>query len=369
VTIWSDPVSDYAICGMLQTLVLVRMFGFNFSHMLYEPTTLASVARLIGDTLELDYDIDPRPIFARLRIDTSKFFKPGARVTFTKMRELWSASVDATGDPYFGLQVGRRAKPGDFFVLGHAWLASATVAGALNRMCRYSHVVSTAYRSIEIHKQDDGNYVLTECWSDKSNAPPAGGRDGGYAALLGLCDAVAKNPIRPIRVALTVSPDRRSSRYDDLFQCPVEYGKDQDVYVFRAADLDEPLTGSIPEVATAIDRIAERYIESLDESAVSTSVRQLLVQLLPSGKADQDRIAKRLYRSTSTLQRQLHSEGTNYRFVLESTRRDLAEQYLKEGEFSQAQIAFMVGFADQSNFARAFKRWTGMSPGEYQKAA
>jgi len=36
---------------------------------------------------------------------------------------------------------------------------------------------------------------------------------------------------------------------------------------------------------------------------------------------------------------------------------------------SQAQIAFMISFADQSNFARAFKRWTGISPGEYQKAA
>ena len=345
------------------------MFGFNFSYMLYEPTTLASVARLIGDTLELDYNIDPQPIFARLDIDTSKFLRPGARVTFTKMDKLWNASVDATGDRYFGLTVGERAKPGDLFVLGHAWLASATVAGALNRLCRYEHVVSTVDRNTEIHKQEDGNYVLTESWREKSTRPPPVAKDGGYVALLRLCDAVAKKPVRPIRVALTVSSDRRSSRYDELFQCPIEYGSDQDIYVFDAADLDEPLTGSIPEVATATDRIAERYIESLDESAVSTSVRQLLVQLLPSGKADQDRIAKHLYRSTSTLQRQLHSEGTNYRHVLESTRRELAEQYLKEGDFSQAQIAFMVGFADQSNFARAFKRWTGMSPGEYQKAA
>jgi AraC-like DNA-binding protein len=367
--IWSEPVSEYAKCGRLQTLVLARTFGFNFTYMLYEPTTLASVARLIGETLESDYNIDPQPIFARLRIDTSKFFRPGARVTFAKMRSLWSASVDATGDPDFGLKVGERAKPGDFFVLGHAWLASATVAGALNRMCRYSYVVSTAYRNIEMKKQDDGNYLLTESWPDKSNMPPLVAKDGGYVALLKLCDAVAKNPVRPIRVSLTVPSGSRKSRYEELFQCPIEYDSDQDIYVFDAADLDEPLTGSIPEVATATDRIAERYIESLDESRVSTSVRQLLVQMLPSGKADQDRIAKRLYRSTSTLQRQLHSEGTNYRHVLESTRRELAEQYLKEGDFSQAQIAFMVGFADQSNFARAFKRWTGMSPGEYQKAA
>ena len=46
-----------------------------------------------------------------------------------------------------------------------------------------------------------------------------------------------------------------------------------------------------------------------------------------------------------------------------------ATDLLDEGEYSQAQIAYMIGFADQSNFARAFKRWTGVSPGEFQKAA
>ncbi len=110
-------------------------------------------------------------------------------------------------------------------------------------------------------------------------------------------------------------------------------------------------------------------MSSLDKSAVATEIRQALIQMLPSGRADQNSIAERLYRSRSTLQRQLKSEGTSYREILESTRQSLAEQYLKDGNYSQAQIAFMTGFADQSNFARAFKRWTGKSPGQFQKAA
>ena len=133
--------------------------------------------------------------------------------------------------------------------------------------------------------------------------------------------------------------------------------------------LEESLPGSIPDVATASDRIAENYIASLREGTVATAVRQMLVQMLPSGKVDQDAVAKRLYRSTSTLQRQLGAERTNYRHILDSTRRDLAQHYLKDGEYTQAQVAFLVGFADQSNFARAFKRWTGVTPSEYQKAA
>ena len=336
--------------------------------MLYEPTTLASIARLVGETLQEDYGVDPAPIFDDVRIDTAKFYRPGARVTFTKMRKLWSAAAEATGDPYFGFKVGARAKPGDFFVLGHAWLASATLAGALKRMRRHANVVSTVHRTLSLKKKDD-EYLLIEAWPDRVHLPPPGARDAGYVALLRLFDAVSEREVRPSRMSLTVSPDRSSDRYTDLFGCPVEYGCDEDVWVFPAEALDQPLTGSVPEVLRASDRIAKRYVESLDDNTVASSVRQLLVQMLPAGHTDQEQVAKRLFRSTSTLQRQLQSEGTNYRTVLESTRRELAEQYLRDDQYSQAQIAFMVGFADQSNFARAFKRWTGRSPGEYRAAA
>jgi AraC-like DNA-binding protein len=131
--------------------------------------------------------------------------------------------------------------------------------------------------------------------------------------------------------------------------------------------VNSPLTGSIPDAVNAADRIAEACIDSLDEGAIAHEVREMLLQLLPSGHVDQDTIAEKLYRSRSTLQRQLVAEGTSYRDILDSTRKNLAEIYLKNGEHTQAQIAFMVGFSDQSNFSRAFKRWTGVSPGEFQK--
>lgn len=336
--------------------------------MLYEPTTLASVARLIGESLAADYGVDPQPIFGQVNIDTDKFYRPGARVPFARMDELWRNAIAATGDPYFGLKVGERATPSDFFVLGHAWLASATLQGALSRLCRYFRVLSTRNSHLELQKDAKG-YAFIESYPEGMTMPHKAAKDAGFVALLKLCEIVARKPVRPLRVALTVPAEHKSERYDALFQCPIAYGRDKEVWVFAAADLEEPLTGSIPEVAKATDRIAENYIASLDESTVATAVRQMLVQMLPSGKVDQDTIAKRLYRSTSTLQRQLGAEDTNYRRILESTRRALAVHYLKDGEYTQAQIAFMVGFADQSNFARAFRRWTGVSPGKYQDAA
>ena len=123
----------------------------------------------------------------------------------------------------------------------------------------------------------------------------------------------------------------------------------------------------MPEVLDASDDIADRYLEALDAASVASQVRRQLIQMLPSGRVDQESVAKKLYRSRATLQRQLGAEGTNFRNILDSTRRNLAERYLREGELSQVEVAYLTGFADQSNFAKAFKRWSGLTPGAYRQ--
>jgi AraC-like DNA-binding protein len=69
-----------------------------------------------------------------------------------------------------------------------------------------------------------------------------------------------------------------------------------------------------------------------------------------------------LHQSTSTLQRRLRQEGTSYQSLLDEIRRELALDYLRDGKHSIADVAFLLGFSDQSNFTRAFRRWTGTTP-------
>ena len=336
--------------------------------MLYEPTTLATVARLIGETLENDYGIDPAPAFEQANIDTNKFRRPGSRVPLSKMTKLWDICVYITHDRQFGMKAGWRAEPGDFYVLGHAWLASATLSGGLDRIRRYGQVLSTAIAEIDV-RHDGDMLVLVEAPHDPGIVVHRTADEAGIVAFFKLCEIIRRKPVRPLKVELVFPPETARDYLDEFLQCPVTYGNAEEKFYFSREEFEEPLPGYIPDVLDSTSRIAERYLESLDQSKVATEVRQLLIQMLPSGKADQDSIAGRLYRSTSTLQRQLTAEGTNYRDILESTRRSLAEQYLRDGGYSQAEIAFMIGFSDQSNFARAFKRWTGMSPGQFQKAA
>jgi AraC-like DNA-binding protein len=70
--------------------------------------------------------------------------------------------------------------------------------------------------------------------------------------------------------------------------------------------------------------------------------------------------------SERTLQRRLQEEGTAYQHLLDDTRRELAQRYLRQPQVSLAQATYLLGFADQSIFHRACKRWFNASPGSYR---
>jgi AraC-like DNA-binding protein len=80
-----------------------------------------------------------------------------------------------------------------------------------------------------------------------------------------------------------------------------------------------------------------------------------------------DAVALDLAISTRHLQSKLKAEGTTYRHLLDQVRKELALDYLKRPEMTMFDIAFLLGFSEQSTFNHAFKRWTGSSPKEYQK--
>lgn len=336
--------------------------------MLFETTTLASFARVVGETLQQEYGLDPAPLFARVGIDTAKFQRPGARVPHSKMKPLWAAAVEETGDVDFGLKAGARAEPSDFYVLGHAWIASASLLGAMERLCRFDRIISTVPKSLVLDTSGR-DVVLRRSFPDPSIRDNRVGLEAGFAAFLKMGALIRRGPVHPLRAELALPREAARQSIDDLFRCPVSCGHAGDALAFARDTVTEPLPGWIPDILDSTARIARRYLETLEQDRVTTDVRRLLMQMLPSGQAAQEAVARRMNRSTSTLQRQLAAEGTSYRNVLESTRRALAERFLRDGDYTQAEIAFMLGFSDQSNFARAFRRWTGTSPGRFQGAA
>ena len=332
--------------------------------MLLEPTTLASAAAMLAEALEKNYQVDPEPIFREAGLDTARINVPGARFSYAGLQSLWQRAVEVTGDPALGVAVGQHLRPTTLHALGYAWFASATLAGALACLARYYRVITTA--PVDIQTRNPASGVLDVGFQRMDEPPHPAAIDCFYSAMLKLLRSATDGHFSPLRLTLQRPDPGRMDTYVEIFSAPVSFGNAENAMYLDPAELDKPLPGRNAELARASERIVERYLQSLDPARVASEVQQLLLRLLPSGKATQEEVAKQTFRSVSTLQRQLQNEGTSFRELRETTRRTLAERYLKDPEHSLGEIAFLLGFSDQSNFSRAFRRWTGMSPREFR---
>lgn len=92
-------------------------------------------------------------------------------------------------------------------------------------------------------------------------------------------------------------------------------------------------------------------------------VRASIIERLPDGRPNQEDIAQTLNTSLRSLQRRLKDEDTNFKALLTETQQKLALHYIKNSSRTIGEITYLLGFSEPSNFTRAFKRWTGKSPG------
>ena len=112
----------------------------------------------------------------------------------------------------------------------------------------------------------------------------------------------------------------------------------------------------------------QSLINALEATSIPVSTIKDYVDI-SSGGITEKQIAECLNLSLRSLQRKLEDKGYNYKNLLEETRRELAEQYIRNSNLSISEITYMLGFSEPSNFSRAFKRWTGKSPQSYRHAA
>ena len=134
----------------------------------------------------------------------------------------------------------------------------------------------------------------------------------------------------------------RAGDYVAAFGAPVVFAAEQDCLIFDRDTIEQPVIGGNTELASISDRLAEDYLATLEPATVTRNVRKLLMQLLPSGAASQERVASRMNRSCSSLQRDLRAEGTSFRDVREETRRQLATGYVQHGDISLQEIVFLI---------------------------
>ena len=329
-----------------------------------EATTISGWALAIYRSLE-SYHLDPKPLFEQADIDLELARDPNARFPSEKTTRLMSLGVQASGDPAFGLTVGRHIRPTSFHALGYANWASRNLREAQERMCRYFKVFTTSSYS-ELLEDEEHLIVHPVAYPSYISILNHEHFEGFLSCIIQTARHLLPGRSEIAKVRLTRPRPQDTASFERFFKCPIEWESDGVYLYVKKSIMDIPLPTANPELAQLNEQLCKDYIARFDRLDIVNQVSNKLVETLPHGEPGMDRIATEMMTSSRTLQRKLRAKGTSYKQLLDDVRKEMALQYIRQSHVPIGEISYRLGFAHISNFSRAFKRWTGKTPIDYR---
>jgi AraC-like DNA-binding protein len=284
---------------------------------------------------------------------------------------LFEEAARRSGDDAFGLHVAELSRRQPDNPLALAVHSSATLGEAYRRAARYVHLINDTLE-IRLEIEGEGEGEGARCRLSHHQHAPIGRVRHGVELSLAMFFLVGKQTAGPgfgvERVSFRHERPASDAEHARLFEAPVDFAQPVDALVFAASHLDLPLVSASPRAVRHLDRLLDELLASRPErSALAEQVRAALAADLRSGPSLDD-VAARLGITPRSLQRRLRAEGSSFLDLLDELRRELSQRYLAEAELSLAEVAFALGFAEQSAFQRAFRRWMGTTPAEWRRA-
>lgn len=331
-----------------------------------------SVAYLQG---LLDYlghqGIDSGELLAKVQLSPAILSQRDQRIAATAYLELLAEGVRLTGDEQLGLHLGEAIRPGYYGVLGYLLMSCATLSDALHRQARYASLVGNLGR-VELDDEPPRpgmEALVVHSWHPLMVQHQRLHAEETLAGWLTFGHWISGLKIPPTEVRFQYPAPADLSEYERIFGCPILFNQADNALVFPKRLLATPLGQADAQLRQLLDAHADRMLGELNQgSSVLDRARRELALQLPERGADLELLAQTLQLSPRTLQRRLREAGLSFSQLLDETREQLVLHYLRDPALELAEIAFLVGFSEAGSLARAFRRWTGQSPGAYRQS-
>jgi len=290
------------------------------------------------------------------------------RISVGRFYALWTEVIKQAADPDFGLHFAAltRKQPSRD-ILTAVMFNCPTVGTAMEKLARY-HDLATDLIKIRIQDQEE---TVHYAWETPFEGMLDRHISEAVLAWLFFTLQELTNQSTPIQQVHFRHPEPASiNEHQKIFNCQIAFEQTRDEIIIAQEVLDFLLPLANPQLIQHLETILQEQLDQLYPSntwaeAVSQTINQLLLKGEQPKLAD---VAREFSLSSRQLQNKLSAEGTSYRKLLEQIRKKMALRYLQEPDVNLYDIAFLLGFSDQSAFNHAFKRWTGTSPGEYRGA-
>lgn len=269
-----------------------------------------------------------------------------------------------SGEEHFGLLVAPHVTLANYGWWGRYVLAAEDLGAAIARAVSTLRYHSTGDR-MEIAREGE---VARLSYFNAERGQPGylSIACGTAAAMISLFRAFLPPDWRPRRIELDVPRSWAASRFEETFSCPVEFDAGAVSVCFDGDLLDRPATRrteldviTIEDVARA--RLGPERIDSFNGVVLGHIWAQVL-----AGEVSADSTAQALGTSVRSLQRALHRDGAEFRDLVSMVRATRAKELLKGTRSSITDISIQLGYSAPANFARAFRKATGLAPQDFR---
>jgi len=283
---------------------------------------------------------------------------------------VWRRMMALIPDPAFPLRATSVFQLEDHEVFGFLAMSCETLGQAYERTATYRALYCVGARW-EVHSDEAATRLIWYPW-------PGDVRDVGYRAAMDfaaadMADAIrrlARAGPRPLEVRLAHAAPAQTAGLAAHHGVLPRFGCPLYELVYPPGLTALPIHSFNSRLRDYFDAECQKLVSKLGAGdSVAQQVRKRLIGAMDGGETAMEAMAKNLGMSTRSLQRRLADEGTCYNDVLSEIRAEFAKRYLARGTLSASEVAYLLGFTEPPAFFKAFKRWTGMTPREFQHGA
>jgi len=306
---------------------------------------------------------NPVDVLAGAGVDLALFNDPDNPIPFAVLGRLVRHCVEQTGCRHFGLLVGQRGGLHSLGLVGLVGRHSPDVGSALRSFVRYFHI--HAHGAVVALTLSEHTAMLSyDIYHAGVEAVDQIG-DSAVAVIFNILGELCGANWKPVEIRFAHRRPDDVRPFQSFFQAPLTFDAEQNGVVFSADWLRRPLAGVDAglrgQLQKQIEVLEAKYGDDLREQ-----VRAVLRTALLTGHARADEIAALFSLHSRTFSRRLADCGTSFQALVDEGRFAIACQMLEHSDVEINQVAVMLEYADASAFARAFRRWSGVTPTQWR---
>lgn len=333
------------------------------SHQRHDPGVPGAYGILLLDVVSR-WGISDQTLLAPFELSRERMAEPTSRVPALVFNELLKRAHLLTGESTLAYHLGTQMRISTHGFIGFAIMTAPTAGVALMLASRF---IRTRMPYCRLNPLPDGEIGQLEFIVDVPLEPLRSEIILSlYIGILFMGQALIEQPIRA-RLELDFAEPVGFARFRKLIDSEFQFSQPALRAHFERALSRAPLVSADPVASQLALTQCEAELSALGQrDRLAARVRELLV-MTPYGFPNIEQVAERLCMSDRTLKRQLAAEDASFSGLLEEVRHRQAIGLLSRTDLSLDRISEQLGYSDVANFNRAFRRWTGKTPGKWRR--